>query len=179
LLEDPNKKPIEPIINLSEIFLRPKSSPIHKQSSTPHRFNPLLNMLDEKSTSLTNISPQQQQQQQPLSSQRVNPLLNMLSGRPVSSNVYRQQQTQQYDSPSFYSLSSTGTPGSRKLIQGKFVVTHRKSDLDAFYRMALQNQTAYKSVDQTRIEDRKLHDKEFASKHRALKGSVRSAALVN
>jgi hypothetical protein len=45
--------------------------------------------------------------------------------------------------------------------------------------MALQNQTAYKSVDQTRIEDRKLHDKEFASKHRALKGSVRSAALVN
>ncbi len=179
LLEDPNKKPVEPIINISEMFLRPKSSPINKHSPSPHRFNPLLNMLDGNSTSLTNIS--QPPPPPPSTPHRVNPLLTMLSGRPASSNVYRQQQpsSQQYDSPSFYSLSSTGTPGSRKLIQGKFVVTHKKSDLDAFYRMALQNQTAYKSVDRTRIENRKLHDKEFASRHRALKGSMRSASLVH
>ncbi|CAF1515274.1 unnamed protein product, partial [Rotaria sordida] len=53
------------------------------------------------------------------------------------------------------------------------------SDLDALYRMALQNQTAYKSVEQKRIEERKLHDKEFASQYRALKGSMRSLGFTN
>ncbi len=172
LLEDPSKKPVEPIINFAS-FLRPKTSPVNKQTPSPHRVNPLLNMVDGKSSSLTNDS----QQPPTPTPHRTNTLLTMLSGRPASSNVYRQQQ--QYDSPSFLSSSSTGTAGSRKLIQGKYVLTHKKSDLDAFYRIALQNQTAYKSVDRTRVEDRKLHDKEFASRHRALQGSMRSAGFVN
>jgi hypothetical protein len=105
----------------------------------------------------------------------------MLNGRPMSSaNPTQQQQPQPFESSSFYSLtSSLATTGSRKLIQGKFVTTHKASDLDALYRMALQNQTAYKSVDQTRIHQRKLHDKEFASQHRALKGSMRSSSVAN
>ena len=187
LLEDPSKKkPAEPIINFANTFLRPKSSPANKPPTpTAQRVNPLLNMLGGKSTSLTNVS---QQPTPPPSStlHRSNTLLTMIGGRPASSNVYRQQQPptaatqqQQYDSPSFFSSTSTGTTGSRKLIQGKYVVTHKKSDLDAFYRIALQNQTAYKSVDRTRVEDRKLHDKEFASRHRALQGSMRSAGFVN
>jgi hypothetical protein len=112
---------------------------------------------------------------------RINPILNMLHGRPFSSNNgSRQQQPQQpYDSPSFYSSSSMGTTGARKLVQGKFVTTHKEQDLDALYRMALQNQTAYKSIEQKVIDDRKLHDKEFASQHRALKGSMRSVGIVN
>jgi hypothetical protein len=103
----------------------------------------------------------------------------MLSGRPNSSNNQVRQQQLPFESPSFYSLSSMATTGSRKLIQGKFVTTHKAADLDALYRMALQNQTAYKSVAHTRIEERKLYDKEFASQHRALKGSMRSAGVVN
>jgi hypothetical protein len=115
-------------------------------------------------------------------SHRIDPILTMLHGRPFSSNNVSRQQQQQlpYDSPSLFSFSSMGTTGPRKLIQGKFVTSHKKEDLDAYYRMALQNQTAYKSVDQTRIEQRKLQDKEFASRHRALKGSMRaSSGLVN
>lgn len=147
LLNEETKKPNEPFFNIGANFLRPKTSPNNQQVSTPHRVNPLLNMID---------------------------------ARPFSSNGSRQQQQQQqYDSSSFYSLSSAVTTGSRKLVQGKFINTHNKSNLDALYRMALQNQTAYKSVEQTRIEDRKLHDKEFASQHRALKGSMRSASVAN
>ena len=158
LAEDEKKKALDTPINITDSFLRSKSSLQHRNRPNP--------FLDATS-------------QQPPTPHRVNPLLTMLSGRPASSNVYRRQQTQSYDSPSFYSLSSTGAPGSRKLIQGKFIPTHKKSDLDALYRMALQNQTAYKAVEHTRIENRKLHDKEFASKHRALMGSMRSSGLVN
>lgn len=171
LVEDESKKPVEPIFDLTNSFLRPGSSPFHR-----NRVNPFLNA----SPSISNPPPTQQQQPPSASnSLRANPILAMLSGRPASSNIYRRQPTQVYESPSFSSISSTGSPGSRKLIQGQFVTTHKKSDLDALYRMALQNQTAYKAVDQTRIDDRKLHDKEFASKHRALMGSMRSSGMVN
>lgn len=162
LAEDEKKKALDATINITDSFLRSKSS--LQQRNRP---NPFLNLPDVTS------------QQPPPTPHRVNPLLTMLSGRPASSNVYRRQQTQSYDSPSSYSLPSPGAPGSRKLIQGKFIPTHKKADLDALYRMALQNQTAYKAVEHTRIENRKLHDKEFASKHRALMGSMRSSGLVN
>jgi hypothetical protein len=150
LLDGNIKKPTDPIINLTESFLRPKTSPINQQIPTQHRINPLLNMLNGRPFSSNNVSRQQQQQQQ-----------------------------HQYDSSSVSSLSLMGTTGTRKLIRGKYITTRKKSDLDALYRMALQNQTAYKSVEQKRINERKLHDKEFASRHRALKGSMRSAGLVN
>jgi len=145
LLGEEKKKTTDQIFNITENFLRPKTSPMNQQVPTQRR---------------------------------INPMLNMLHGRPSSSNTGSRQQ-QLYDSPSFYSLSSMGTTGSRKLVQGKFVTTHKKEDLDALYRMALQNQTAYKSVEQKVIQDRILHDKEFASQHRALKGSMRSAGIVN
>lgn len=173
LAEDESKKPVEPIFDITDSFLRPKSSVFPR-----NRVNPFLNT----SPSISN-TPATASTQQPATtiSSRSNPLLAMLNTRPASSNIPRRQPpTQLYESPSFSSLSSsTGTPGSRKLIQGQFITTHKKADLDAFYRMALQNQTAYKAVEQTRIDDRKLHDKEFASKHRALMGSMRSSGLVN
>ncbi|CAF1217053.1 unnamed protein product [Rotaria sp. Silwood1] len=152
LLENEKEKTSDPIINLGESLFRPKTSPINKQIPGPHRINPLLNMLDGRPTSSNNMMRQQIQQQ---------------------------QQQQPFDSSSFYSSSSMGTSNARKLIQGKLVTTHKASDLDALYRMALQNQTAYKSVEQKRIEERKLYDKEFASQYRALKGSIRSVGFTN
>lgn len=162
LAEDEKTKALDAPVNITNSFLRSTSSLQHRT-----RPNPFLNPLDVTS------------QLPPPTPHRVNPLLAMLSTRPASSNVYRRQPTQSYDSPSSFSLPSTGVSTSRKLIQGKVITTHKKSDLDALYRMALQNQTAYKAVEHTRIEDRKLHDKEFASKHRALLGSMRSSGLVN
>jgi len=151
LLENESEKPVDPLINIAANFLRPKSSPINKQFPIQHRINPLLNMLDGRPGSSTNT---------------------------IRSPHYQQQQTS-LESSSVNSLTSIPTTGPRKLIQGKFITTHKAADLDALYRMALQNQTAYKSVEQTRIDQRKLYDKEFASQHRALKGSMRSAGTVN
>jgi hypothetical protein len=171
LLNENSKKSVDPIFSITENFLRPKTAPINQQVPSQHRVNPFLSMLEGRPASSNNIFQQPPQH-------RINPLLTMLDNRPASSNnVFRHQQ--QYDSPSSHSLHSTGTKGARKLFRGKFATLHKKADLDALYRMALQNQTAYKSVAQTRIADRKLHDKEFASQHRALKGSMRSAGLVN
>lgn len=79
---------------------------------------------------------------------------------------------------SFESPSSIFTSPSRKLVQGKIVTDHKVSDLDAMYRMALQNQTAYKSIDPKRLNQQKLLDKEFASQYRALHGTIRSAGVV-
>jgi len=100
----------------------------------------------------------------------INPILNMLTNRPVTSHATRRSANHQYESSSSLSLPVN----SRRSAS-----THRTTDLDTLYRLALQNQTAYKSIDRTVIERRKLYDKEFASRHRALKGSVRSASLVN
>ncbi|CAF4479834.1 unnamed protein product, partial [Rotaria sp. Silwood2] len=152
LLENEKEKTSDSIINLGESLFRPKTSPTNKQVAGPHRINPLLNMLDGRPTSSNNMIRQQTQQQ---------------------------QQQQSFETSSFYSFSSMGTSSPRKLVQGKFVTTHKASDLDALYRIALQNQTAYKSVEQKRIEERKLYDKEFASQHRALKGSMRSVGFTN
>lgn len=55
----------------------------------------------------------------------------------------------------------------------------KSAKLDTLYRIALQNQTAYQAVDKSRIENRKTEDKDFASKHRAMKGSIRAASVLN
>lgn len=78
-------------------------------------------------------------------------------------------------------LPSITPTNSRKIDQTKLLTSMNTQDttnLDTLYRIALQNQTAYKSVEQKRIEKRKLIDREFAIQHRALKGTIRSAKLV-
>ena len=52
------------------------------------------------------------------------------------------------------------------------------SNVDALYRIALQNQTAFKSTDQPHIEKRKLLDRDFAKRHQAMRATLRSAACV-
>ncbi|CAF1391565.1 unnamed protein product [Rotaria sordida] len=158
-----SSKPLRPLLLLLENEREKPSDPVINLNE--NLFRPKTSPINKQLTS----------------SHRINPLLNMLDGRPTSSNNMIRQQIQQqsFDTSSFYSFSSMGTSNPRKLIQGKFVTTHKESDLDALYRMALQNQTAYKSVEQKRIEERKLHDKEFASQYRALKGSMRSVTFTN
>ncbi|CAF1532460.1 unnamed protein product [Rotaria sordida] len=158
-----SSKPLRPLLLLLENEREKPSDPVINLNE--NLFRPKTSPINKQLTS----------------SHRINPLLNMLDGRPTSSNNMIRQQIQQqsFDTSSFYSFSSMGTSNPRKLIQGKFVTTHKESDLDALYRMALQNQTAYKSVEQKRIEERKLYDKEFASQYRALKGSMRSVGFTN
>ena len=54
----------------------------------------------------------------------------------------------------------------------------QNSNLDTLYRIALQNQAACKSIDQSHIEKRKTIDRDFASQHRAMKATVRLAACA-
>jgi len=144
LLDNDVQKPVEPIIDFSENFLRPKTSPLPKHS--PNR-------------------------------QRKNRLLTMLSEHPINSNNRIRSQRSSYSASS--SVPSIIPSGSRKFEQSKLrPTTQEASTLDALYRIALQNQTAYNSVEQTHIEKRKLLDKEFATQHRALKGSIRSTGLI-
>ncbi len=141
---DVQKPPVEPIIDFSENFLRPKTSPLTKHS--PNR-------------------------------QRKNRLLSMLSEQSINSNNRIRSQRSSYSASS--SLPPSRPSGSRKFEQSKLrPTTQEASTLDALYRIALQNQTAYNSVEQTHIEKRKLLDKDFATQHRALKGSIRSTGLI-
>jgi hypothetical protein len=137
----------ESSFNLSDSFIRPRTSPSSKATSAMQR--------------------------------RANPLMSMLNGVQTNSNNSIPSQQPAFESTSFLSSSSMLTMGSRKLVQGKFVTNHKASELEVYYRMALQNQTAYKSVEKTQINQRKLLDKQFASQHRALQGSVRSAGLAS
>jgi hypothetical protein len=101
---------------------------------------------------------------------RINPLLTMLQRR-QSISLNNQEQSSDSSSGSFLpSVVSTNTQRSGP--------TEKVTHIDVLYRIALQNQTAYKSVEPTRIDQRKLFDKEFAAQHRALKGTMRSAGLV-
>lgn len=71
------------------------------------------------------------------------------------------------------------TLNMRKSAQNKFHNQQKTPNLDTLYRIALQNQTACNSIERTHIDKRKLLDKEFASQHRALRGTIRSAGLVH
>lgn len=108
--------------------------------------------------------------------QRKNPLFPM-----INENLIKSNRSQHSASTTNSSLPPIRSSSSRKIDQTKLLTamnTQNSSNLDTLYRIALQNQTAYKSVEQTRIEKRKLHDKEFATQHRALKGTIRSTGLV-
>lgn len=160
-----------------------------KEQTTSMTLRPLLLLVDdgsEKSSAAFdwNISesflrPNTSPEQKPngTTKNRFNPLINMLDGNQINSNPSIPFSST-FDSPSFHSASSRFTTGSRKLVQGKFVQEHKTQDLDAMYRIALQNQTAFKSIDQKRLNEQKLLDKDFASQHRALRGSLRSAGVV-
>jgi hypothetical protein len=107
---------------------------------------------------------------------RENPLLTMLNEQVINStNPIRTQPT---ESGSVSFLPPIKPPTSRTHVQNKIITAQKPSNIDTLYRIALQNQTAYKSVEQTRIVRRKLIDKEFASQHRALQGTIRSTVLV-
>ncbi len=92
-------------------------------------------------------------------------------------SINRSQQST-YSTGSF--LPPIVQPSSRKFEQTKFIptITQKTSNLDALYGMAFQNQTGDKSLEQTHIEKRKLFDKEFATQHRTLKGTIRLPSLV-
>ncbi|CAF1633247.1 unnamed protein product [Didymodactylos carnosus] len=70
---------------------------------------------------------------------------------------------------------STSLP-TPKMVHGTLVMQQGIQNLDAAYRMALQNQTAYSTVDPKIIAERKLMDKDFAGQYRALVG-YRSACI--
>ncbi|CAF1189072.1 unnamed protein product [Adineta ricciae] len=110
---------------------------------------------------------------------RTNPLIALLDGYPSNSNPACQSQSPPYlfDSPSFN--SSIGTMGSRRLFPSKLLDQQKSANIDVVYRIALQNQIAFKEIDQKVIEERKLQDRDFALQHRALKGSIRMARLIN
>ena len=120
-------------------------------------------------------------QKRPTAQSRTNPLIALLDGYPSNSNPACQSQSPPYlfDSPSFNSSSSIGTMGSRRLFPNKLLDQQKSANIDVVYRIALQNQIAFKAIDQKVIEERKLQDRDFALQHRALKGSIRMARLVN
>ncbi|CAF3253657.1 unnamed protein product [Rotaria socialis] len=159
-LKETSAKPYRPLLLLLEPAIERSSDPL---------FNIDGNMFRPKTSPNNKQAPD---------SHRVNPLLTMLGGRP-SSSMITARQVNSSELSSNYSFSSAGTANGRKLIQGKYIKDHKESDLDAIYRIALQNQAAYKPVENKRIEERKLYDKEFASQHRALRGSMRSAGVSN
>lgn len=103
---------------------------------------------------------------------RSNPLISMLDDTLTNSKQSN------INSSSFQSFSTANGSESRESNNIKVGRKHTKSALDAYYRIALQNQTAFKPVEKVEIEQRKLHDKHFASQHRALKGSLRSATIL-
>lgn len=94
------------------------------------------------------------------SSHRSNPLLNILM---EEKTAIRREKT----------FTSSVNSSALPRIDGK------NAKLDTLYRIALQNQTAYQAVEKTRIDTRKTYDREFASRHRAMKGSVRAASVLN
>jgi hypothetical protein len=112
-------------------------------------------------------------------SHRKNPLLTMLNERSINENNSLPSKQSKRDVVLFQPLMTPA--GSRKFEHRKSTpnTTQKTSDLDTLYRIALQNQTAYKSVQQTHIDKRKLLDKQFATQHRALKGTIRSAGRAN
>ena len=98
------------------------------------------------------------------SSQRSNPLLNILMESAIAERpTLRREKT----------FTSTSNRSALPPIDRK------SAKLDTLYRIALQNQTAYQAVEKTRVEGRKTQDREFASRHRAMKGSVRAASVLN
>lgn len=149
LLDNDSEKSMDPIMSKTKSFLRPRTSPANKPLTTRRRINPLLALLDGTLDNSNHVFQQQLQQQHP------------------------------FESSSFYSSSSLGTTGSRIILPSKLINQHKESQLDALYRMALQNQTAYKPVERKLIEERKLQDREFAVQYRALKGSMRMTRLTN
>lgn len=133
------EKPVEPMINFSQNFLRPKSTPmnIHKRNS-----NALLTMFHEPSTATIRTK------------------------------------TSDSNSNLFAPILSSGN-STRKSAKTKFNNQQNAPNLDTLYRIALQNQTACNSIEQAQIDKRKLLDKNFASQHRALRATMRSAGLVH
>lgn len=84
------------------------------------------------------------------------------------------QESKPHASPSVYPSSAHGIR-QRQPASG---TTENHSNLDAMYRMALQNQAACKSVDQSHIEKRKLLDRDFAKRHHAMRSTVHSAGCI-
>lgn len=106
------------------------------------------------------------------------PLWAIHHERPIkSSNLVGSNQSER-DASSF--LPSITSPHSRKFehIKSASSATQKTSNLDALYRIALQNQTAYKYIEQAQIEKPKLLDKQFATQPRAMTGTTRLAGLV-
>jgi hypothetical protein len=116
-------------------------------------------------------------QQLAINHTRANPLLNILMGNNTRKNPLVREHTFAYQSTS--SLPSVSSAGSPKSPQSPSLTKANTPNLDTLYRIALQNATAYKAVERTHIEKRKLHDRDFASRHRAMKGSIRSAGVVH
>lgn len=108
---------------------------------------------------------------------RANPLLNILIEKTSRKSPLVREHTFAYQSTS--SLPSVSSDGSRKSPQSPSLAKANTPNLDTLYRIALQNATAYKAVEQKHIDKRKLNDRDFASRHRAMKGSIRSAGVVN
>ena len=108
---------------------------------------------------------------------RANHLLNILMENTSRKSPLVREHTFAYQSTS--SLPSVSSGGSRKPPQSPSLAKANTPNLDTLYRIALQNATAYKAVEQKHIDKRKLNDRDFASRHRALKGSIRSAGVVN
>ncbi len=112
--------------------------------------------------------------------ERQNPLMTMLNKHSPRSNHSSRSAQSKSGSAAFLPLLTASS--TRKFEQGRLIppttAAQKTSNLDALYRMALQNQTAYKSIVETRIEKRKLLDREFTTQHRALKGTIRSTGLV-
>jgi hypothetical protein len=177
------KPVVDPIIDFSENFLRPKTSPINKLLPNQRRQKRVSPVLNEQPINLNNsrrqkpVSPVLNEQPINLSnSRRQKPVSPVLNEQPINVNNSRRTQPSESDSASF--LPPIGPPTSRKFVQNKFIATKKPSNLDTLYEVAFENQTAYKSVEQTRIVGRKLVDKEFPSQQRALKGIMRSTVLV-
>lgn len=91
------------------------------------------------------------------------------------SNMF--QQSKQFEHSTISPLPSLRSTSARKIrpIKSPLSTVEQDANLDALYRIALQNQAAYKSVDQRHIVKRnKLIDRNIA-----LKATIRSAACVN
>ncbi|UJR14845.1 hypothetical protein I4U23_001830 [Adineta vaga] len=150
LLDNEHEKSTDPFADKTKHLLRPRTTPVQKRSTIQHRNNPLITLLDGYTN---NSNPVYQQQQQ--------------------------QQSYSFESPSYNSSSSMGTPSTQRFQYNKLLDQQKASNIDVLYRIALQNQTACKSIDKKAIEERKLHDREFALRHRALQSSIRMARLTN
>lgn len=105
-----------------------------------------------------------------------NSLLTMLKER---SNSSVRSKLSEYNTNIFAPI--LGSAGTQKYGQNKPnpLNTQKGPSLDTLYRIALQNQTACSTIEQAHIDKRKLLDKEFVSQHRALRATIRSAALVH